>query len=163
MTNHNTLPERHDHPFHANEKSRKIIQRSLMAVGGLAVIYAMTNNLSANPEKHLDKFHQPTQPLVTESVYENGPPESTDYVTSVIKEGDATSVVVEKATIQLAQQENFNLKEGQLSVNHESSLYIEDLTKQRTGGSVQPGHMIESWLDPETGYVVSAPIIDNAK
>ncbi|MET0980064.1 MAG: hypothetical protein ABWX90_02310 [Candidatus Saccharimonadales bacterium] len=64
MNNQNTLPERHDHPFHANEKSRKIIKRSLMAVGSLAIAYAITNNATASPEKHLDKFQQPIQPLV---------------------------------------------------------------------------------------------------
>lgn len=163
MTNHNSTPERHDHPFQANDKSRTILKRSLMAVGGLALAYVMTNNYTANPEKHLEHFTQTPEPLVNEAVYENGPNESLSSIISIVEEGDATSSVVEEASLRLAVQEDIELKEGQSAVNHESSLYIDSITHQLTGGAVQPGDKIESWLDPATGYIVSTHVISDAK
>lgn len=163
MTNHNIPENRHENPLHMTEKGRNIVKGTFIALGGMAIAYGATHNAAAGSGVQLDHLDKAPSSILNQSVYEHGPIDPAHSITSVIKEGDATSIVVEKAVIQLAEKEHLKLKQGQSAVNHESSRYIEDVTQELTGGTVQPGDIIESWQDPTTGFVVSTRVIENTK
>ena len=133
-----------------------------LALGVVVTGNVIVNTFQSDPEYDIKNHADISAPVVVDlpelSTHSD---EKTLY--STVDEGEATSIAVEQATLQLADAYDIQLQKGQSAIDLQSAQNIDYAVRTTTGGSVKPGTELKSQLDPETGYVVTTYVVDDTK